>query len=407
MSPRLLAQLDALARLRGPRPDPRREVRDLVLLVSSSRGGSSVFAEGLREIPGLLHLRAELNPFLRVAGFEGPDDALAADAPGDADRFARELGFEVGARAPSQDDFALDVVWRLLVQWPDRDWELEQLIATVRAVPLSHDLDAYHLAVIQAVGVEPHFYDVDRELLAAVFPGRPIPASSPGSALIEEPPFVCISPWARATAEELHGRPLVIKTPSNAYRLDWFRAMFPAARIRLLHLVRNPAAAINGLVDGWQYHGFHSRRVDEALRIPGYDEARPGDRYWWKYDVPPGWEELVSRPLAEVCAAQWCGAHEAVLDSDLPTLRVRFEDFIREPASRLAMLDEVCSWLGVPLVEPARSTLRGPLARVMSTERPRIRRWFTRSDVLEPVLSTTRVRELATRLGYGPPETWE
>lgn len=377
-----------------------------MLLVSSSRGGSSVFTEGLREIPGLLHIRAEVNPFLRVAGFEGDDDALDASSPGDADRFARELAFDIGRRAPAQEDLALDVVWRLLVQWPDRDWDLGALIARVQAVPVSADLDAYHLAVLRAVEVEPHFYDVDSDLLGAVFPGRPVPSGPPGVGLVEEPPFVCISPWARATAMEMRARPLIIKTPSNAYRLDWFRAMFPNARIRLLHLVRNPAAAINGLYDGWRYHGFHSRPA-EGLDVEGYTDHRPRDRGWWKYDVPPGWRALRHRPLPEICAAQWCGAHEAVLASDLPALRVRFEDFVRDADSRLEMLDEVCAWLGVPLVEPARSSLRGPLARVMSTQRPRIRRWFARASLLEPVLETERVRGLAAALGYGPPETWE
>ena len=400
-------RLDALARMRGERPDPRLEVRDLVLLVSSSRGGSSVFAEGLREIPGLLHLRAEVNPFLRVAGFEGDDDRLAPDAPGDADLFARELAYEIGHRTPSQADLALDVAWRILVQWPDRAWDLDALVAAIRTVPFSSDLDAYHLAVIGRLGLEPHFYDVDRELLATLFPNRPIPLGAPGPTLIEEPPFVCISPWHRASADEMASRPLVIKTPSNAYRLEWFRAMFPSARVRLVHLVRNPAAAINGLVDGWRYHGFHSRRVEAPLDIEGYVDVRPGDRRWWKYDVLPGWRELVDRPLPEVCAAQWCGAHEAVLASELPTLRLRFEDFIRSPESRLGVLDRLCDWLAVPLVEPARGTLAGPLARVMSTERPRIRRWFDRSALLEPVLASRRVRALADALGYGDPETWE
>ena len=41
----------------------------------------------------------------------------------------------------------------------------------------------------------------------------------------------------------------MIKTPSNAYRLPFIQALFPSARIRILHLVRNPAASINGLIE--------------------------------------------------------------------------------------------------------------------------------------------------------------
>jgi DNA gyrase subunit B len=44
------------------------KVRDLVLILSSSRGGSSMLAELLRHSPDLMHLQAEINPYFRLAG---------------------------------------------------------------------------------------------------------------------------------------------------------------------------------------------------------------------------------------------------------------------------------------------------------------------------------------------------
>src|ERR671933_617493 len=74
-----------LRRLRGPAPaDALDRVRELVVVVSSSRGGSTLFGALLRRCPGLLHLRAEINPFFALAGLDdgagdGRTEVLAAE----------------------------------------------------------------------------------------------------------------------------------------------------------------------------------------------------------------------------------------------------------------------------------------------------------------------------------------
>lgn len=361
-----------------------------MLIVSSSRGGSSVFSEALREIPGLLHLRAEINPFLRLAGYGWPrlpdSDALSELDEGDPALFAAELAYDIGQRASSQADLQRDVAWRLAVQWPD-------------GLP-DAPFDGDHIALLRRLGIDPAWYDLPW--------GGTGPSGPPGECVLEEPPFVAIGPWARASAEQMRTRPLFVKTPSNAYRLPLFRKLFPKARIRLLHLVRNPAGAINGLYDGWRFHGFHSHRVAEPLEIPGYTDHRPEDRFWWKYDLPPGWRDYTRRPLPEVCAFQWQSAHRAVLAAEGFDRHVlRFEDFVRDPKSRIQALEELFDWLGEDLGPAARERLGRPLPKVMTTARPRIRRWFARRGVLEPVLARPDVLELADALGYGDPETWE
>ena len=158
--------LDRLDRLRHglrPPPDPREAVRDLVLLVSSSRGGSSVFAEALRRLPGTLHLRAEVNPFLRLAGFGWPEsgarsDALDAQALGDADAFARQLSWDIGRPAAHQSDLDRDLVWRLRVQWPALPLDDAALLALVRAVPGSpaDDPTGFHIALLRRLHILKH-----------------------------------------------------------------------------------------------------------------------------------------------------------------------------------------------------------------------------------------------------------
>lgn len=100
----------------------------------------------------------------------------------------------------------------------------------------------------------------------------------------------------------------MIKTPGNAYRLGFLRAAFPNARLRVLHLTRNPAASVNGLVDGWLHHGFHAYRLDEPLRITGYADVRPADRHWWKFDLPPSWPEYTAAPCPGSAPTSGCRA---------------------------------------------------------------------------------------------------
>jgi hypothetical protein len=84
---------------------------------------------------------------------------------------------------------------------------------------------------------------------------------------------VAIAPTQPAHTVLAAGQPLVIKTPGNSYRLPFLRALFPKARFRVLHLVRHPAEAINGLVDGWLYHGFFAQNLPGRLRIGGYSDV--------------------------------------------------------------------------------------------------------------------------------------
>jgi hypothetical protein len=199
---------------------------------------------------------------------------------------------------------------------------------------------------------------------------------------------------------------MMIKSSANSYRLRFFRALFPEARIRVLHLVRNPAASINGLIDGWLYRSFFTWRTHLPLQISGYSDVRPGfgaDR--WNFDMFPGWEDWRERSIEEVCAAQWLEGHRATLDFvdsyDIDAYRLRYEDFMRSPGDRLQCLDELADWLGVP-----RAVLR-PLAEldvgpVMATQNPRPARWRDRSAVLGPIVERQAFREMTERLGYQP-----
>jgi hypothetical protein len=204
---------------------------------------------------------------------------------------------------------------------------------------------------------------------------------------------------------ELASRPLVVVTPRNSYRLDFLSGLLPGARLRVIHLTRNPAAAVNGLIDGWHHSGFFAGTVDEPLRIGGYTDAYPawGER-WWKFDLPPQWRAVRDADLAEVAALQWRSAHAAILDfvdrSRCPSLVVRYEDLVGPRAARIAVADALAGFLGVP-VDAARRVVVAGSRPVMATGAPRPRRGGGAADRLAAALAEPAVWDVVAALGYG------
>lgn len=380
-----------------------------VLILSSSRGGSSIVTELLRHHPGLRHLPGEVNPLLRLSGLGWPESATGSDALDEshldprAERLRALLAEESGGYGPLPHEALVALVHtRLSRAWPDVDLRRED-VATVLADDTLDPTqpEAFTRGVIHRL--QGRYPALDAGLYDLPEPPRapPVPTS-----ILEEPPFILLSSWQTRS-----DGPRVIKTPSNAYRLPFFEGLLPG--FRAVHLVRNPAAAINGLLDGWLHPGFHAHAIRDAegrgrLRIGGYSERVPGGDAWWKFDLPPGWEAYVDRPLAEVCAFQWASAHRHVLAWRVAhpareVLTVRFEDFLRDP---LATMTTMCDWMGVDMHPQLATQLRAGPAPRMATARPRQRRWFDRADTLAPVLALPQVREVTEALGYDDPEGW-
>ncbi len=410
-------------------------IRDVLVIASSSRSGSSLFVQLLRRSSRFLHTAGEINPFLRLTGLGWPasgtdSDELTAGHATQAVRraLAEQLGGDVGEPAGTRfeeanGDFVHQLHHRLSLQWP-RERVGVECVRRCQAAAVTDmqaerspngrhaDLQRFHAYFLGHVrrehpAINPYYYDLDPHLLRRVFPDLAIPAGPPGTDAIEEPPFILIEPWRRPV--DWQRRILVIKTPSNSYRLGFLRALFPAARFRVVHLTRNPAASINGLRDGWKHWGFHSHYIGPELRIRGYSDVDHPDGKWWKFDLAPGWRERTDETLEQVCAFQWCAAHEAVLDfiqtSGVEHRRVRFEA-IAEPGSRTRTIDELCDWCGIVPDRALRCAAAGALPWTMAVRAPSPRRWEENADVLRPVLADRRVRALAERLDYGDTAEW-
>lgn len=407
-----------------PRPDVCAHAREVILIASSSRGGSTIFAEMLRRSPSLLHFRAEINPQLRAFGCAGSDDDSVAVNHPIPTGLSRALGADCGQPTDQLGDieeisaFAQEIAARLSLQWPEANIHLQPVMEAVHRVVddlRTHagwteqlvDISTFYAALLPRLSarwpaINPAAYDIDRQRLSA--PAVTFLPHGP----VEEPPFVLPVPWRHATESQLQSMPLVIKTPSNVYRLAWLRRVFPNARVRVLHLTRNAAASINGLYDGWRFPGFHSHDVG-GLGIAGYTgECLGGDR-WWKFDRPPSWHAFQRSALENVCAFQWTSAHRAVLnDADPDRLTLRFEDVMGTPERQGTAVRALAQWLNQPIEAELIRTLRHGLPLVMATAQPRHRRWFDRAAIIEPVCREPAVASVMAALGYpDDPAEWE
>lgn len=434
----VLHRLEAvLARTERERDQLFGSIDDILLVASSSRSGSSLLVEMLKCSTGFLHTAGEINPYLRLLGLTWPDlpsDALSSDdaSPGVMAMLRRLLALDIefaGTYGRSDwtaadlgcSSYVARLCCRLCLQWPLLPItieEVEDCVARVLGVgpdgtKTSTDrwsLPEFYARLLLELRsayreINPYYYDIDQEILRRYFPEIPVPSGPPSSCILEEPPFVLVRPTSGVPCRGPYT--LVIKAPSNAYRLEFITRLFPNVRQRLLHLTRNPASAINGIYDGWLYRGFHSHFVGHDLRIGGYSEEGRPDFGWWKFDLPPGWEARRNASLVETAAFQWTAAHRAIFryagSRNIAYQRVRHEDVVVGYTHDPRLLNNIRDWLGDDQFPRVTADKIHP---VMMTARPKRSRWREKAHILHDVLNDQSVLEVAGELGYANPEHW-
>jgi hypothetical protein len=388
------------------------QVSRIVVLGSSSRGGSSVTAElfqwqgaECRTRSGrMLSLAGEEKPHLILSGLAFPsrsalfDDLDAGDArQPEIDRLLTELQSEVGSPLTETANFelyALQLYRRLLLQWPQEllSWPLGDALASIAAAlrrafgPRYVDDAAARLKALHACAhalpfIRTSFYDgcpIKRPADVAV--------QQQGAWSIEETPFVFPPPWRHASAADLSEGSLLLRDPSNAWRLGFWRAVFPRAEMIVVHLARDVRETVQGLCDGWNYpFGFQTLPSVARLDIAGYSDGAAS----WKqrrlnFSIDRRLSErLLERceptSLVEVAGHQWRRAHERILaDSRALSLRRTLLDFAalrRDPARAFG---SVCAALNLEVSQSGRRYADAfPSRWVMATAggRPNHERW--------------------------------
>lgn len=173
-----------------------------------------------------------------------------------------------------------------------------------------------------------------------------------------------------------HDRPRFIgKTPRNALRIPFLRAVFPEAQF--IHLVRDGRAVASSIL--------RRRRASMA----------PTDKWWGAR--PPGWESMLETPSIVQAAWTWKTIVETVeRESELDetsTHTVYYESLCRAPKQTLRTLFDVAN------LDPDR--MMGPEAETaLSKIRPPHEKWRTILDE-EQLAAIDFLAPLLKRHGYG------
>jgi len=416
------------------------DARRVVIINSASRSGSSLLYALLGRLPGVISLTGEASPFYKlntgITGFNPHDSDriptelldAAIDFPGLCRDFLSDLYTHETVTETSEidaDSYIDDLALRLSLQWAELSLDeaplrncIETAFAEYADRHPSFDTEEFYLSLLEHLcrlspRINPFYYDIGTDKVALRFPYMEIPAGPPTECCtIEEPPFILLPPKRRPTQQEMGSRTLLLKSTVDCYRMNLVERLFPRAEIRVIHLVRNPAATINGLYDGWHHRGFFSHNLSVRvcsdaeplpLRIKGYSDRYPFGGNWWNFDLPPGWREYADRELLEVCAFQWCSANAEILDnlatSRQSSCRVRFEEIIRSADSRLAEFERMLDFMEVSSAELGALGLHC-LPVVQSTLPPQLYRWKRRGEMIDRVLAAPHIREMAASFGY-------
>jgi len=360
-------------------------VRRVCVLASSSRGGTSVTAEFLQwqgadcDLPAgrMLTLPGEEKPHLILSGLAFPtreqrfDNLEASDTHEPClTRLLAEMTSEVGYPVVYCTDlelYSIQLYRRLLLQWPLHMIALEQRVA-IRALADALrgafggrycDSASSRTRVLECCTecfpfIRTSFYDCSP--VKRIGDSR---ALEHGAWSLEEPPFVLPPPWHNATAEELADGTLLLRDPSNAWRLGFWKAVFSIQEVLILHLMRDVRESIQGLCDGWNYpFGFQTLATDVPLCIAGYtDEPIGGDANWKQYRLNFSVDRRLSRQLleerrpmtlVEVCGRQWREAHEQILadaaELSLSRIALQFSALRKNP---IGVFNRTCTMLGL------------------------------------------------------------
>jgi hypothetical protein len=387
--------------------DLQSSIRRVVVILSGSRGGSSLFKEALARHPRMACLDGELEPLLALSGngFNQNSDSDCIDSVDNPSELAAGILDEMSLPADEILDFDLLLrKWknRLLLQFPSRfvdadacrrlGQSLEDALRLIHRGDRRSDAELQRLILSVVFRDEPwrmSYYDGHAPSHAAFHFDEPLK--------LEEPPFVMPAlrrrPFGPGDARDAL---LLFKSPPDAYRVGMYEQLFPNAEVTYIHLTRGFAQSVNGLMDGWLYPlGFFSHDLSQVgceLAIEGYSDRVSFGRKWWKFDLPRNWRQFTRARLEDVCLNQWTSIHEAILRRGVCSLRVSFEDFIASPA---AVLRRVTQHLGLPAMALDRA-----LPVKMATESPQPRRWHKRGPLLMALSRRSDVREMMGLLGY-------
>ncbi len=167
---------------------------------------------------------------------------------------------------------------------------------------------------------------------------------------------------------------LLEKTPKNALRIPFLAAAFPGARF--IYLYREPEESLASIIEAWA-----SGKFVTYPKLPGWDGPP------WSLLLPPGWRDLIGKPVAQVAALQWEATNRQIMD-DLTQLpddcwsAVRYAQLLADPQ---AVAERLCQFAGLVWDQQLEQQL--PLSRHTLTA-PQPGKWQKHREAIALLLPT-------------------
>lgn len=185
------------------------------------------------------------------------------------------------------------------------------------------------------------------------------------------------------------------KTPKNALRVPFLRAVFPDALF--VYLYREPAENLASIMEAWR-----SARFVTYPQLPGWTGLP------WSLLLIPGWQNLQESSLAEIAAAQYRVAHEMILD-DLQQIpaedwtAVEYAQLVADPQGEM---ERLCQFAGLQWDQRLTPGAL-PWSRHTLTP-PHTDKWKTHQSAIEGVLpSLNSVVQRARRVVSQSGAPWQ
>lgn len=375
------------------------KVKKVIVIVTSSRSGSSLVKTILSKSDNLAYLSGEEEPYYILTKNTFPyTKSDGFNSVKNKKHLVNFIMSDLGVNINFIDVKSIVLNWqkRILYQFPTISQEDHNKIESLVLKHYSNSLDYEQSTkdfLHELFGSKSGYYDICSDKKSIFREGMKI----------EEPPFVIPSKKRDYTKEDIeNGMPILFKTPQDSYRIGIFEEMFPNAEIKYIHLSRGFAQTVNGLIDGWLSDtGFFAHNmdiIDKKLNIKGYTDLKDYGNKWWKFDLPPNWEEFIDKPLEDVCVNQWIQSNKHILDSGKNTMRIKFEDFLINPQKTV---DHICDNIGIPQI------IVGQLPYIMSTDTPRLYRWKKREELMMKLSERKCIKDMMCRLGHSMnPDKW-
>ena len=398
---------DSLELCKEPKKDWNGKVKKVCVILTSSRGGSSLMKEVLSKSNQFVSLPGEEEPYYIMTknlfpfGSESDEVHHLKNKAAILKLMYNDLGVPVSNM--SLNKISRDWQRRLIYQFPEgRFPHVDTLVKNCYGTSNSYE-EGTKLFLRALHGYKSGYYDIVDKNSDYIEDYK-----------IEEPPYVVPGNKRPLTSGDLEDKILLFKTPQDYCRYGIFEDLFPNAEIKYIHLTRGFAQSVNGLMDGWLSDtGFFAYNMDVIndveLNITGYSDIKRFGKKWWKFDLFPNWHLYSQAPLVDVCTQQWLNAHSNIVYSGpKDTLRIKFENFLTD---KQGTTDAICNYLNIE------SFHVDDLPQVMITEKPKMFRWHKRKDEIMDVWNAlgirpntgvgSQVRNMMRELGYSTdPETW-